>query len=600
MSQVTHNQRLRPFKPVEFGRYTLLTPLAVGGMGEVFLARLDGAYGFDKLCVIKKILPQYAQEASFLARFINEAKILVKLTHGNIAQVLDMDVHESAPYIALEFVDGKDVRRLLSRLRDKGTSLPLELALFITIQLLDALAYAHRKRGDDDSQLNLVHRDVSPQNVLVSYAGEVKVIDFGLAKSTLSSSKTNPSIILGKLMYMSPEQARHQPVDKRTDLYAVGLCLYELVAGNNPLAGIPDGELMAAIAKPSIARLDALLPQCPSAVADIVVQALSVSVEGRFQTAEEFRGKLQLALAEIAPETSSETLARFMGETFSMEYQAERRMLAHARETARLEPAPSEAAGPETSKMKLPEPPSSPKRLFSVARPLVRNTLLPVQANETPSGTKIPNGSKNSPLTTLPGEGNNTVRASKSKKPRATPPSTSQSIPTSEQSRLLPPASPSSTSSLAVWLVIPLLALVAVGSYVAYDIYSDQITTMQLEQERREGAAAAENEAKRTREVKVPGTTIPDDELADLGTDVKELKPKALPKAPSNLAEGEKALRALKGDVEKLVDGGARAQFKILLVKFDSQVSDRKEDAAWIASVRKVHAEVRAKLSAQQ
>ena len=222
---------LRPFQPQEFGRYTLLAPLASGGMGEVYLARLKGVEGFEKLCVIKKILPQLAQERDFVDRFVNEAKILVKLHHGSVAQVLDMGQIEGDYFIALEFVDGKDLRKVAARCKERGHTLPLGLTLYTMVRVLDSLAYAHRKKGDDDKELNLVHRDVSPQNVLVSYEGEVKVIDFGLAKSSLSLGKTNPSMILGKFFYMSPEQAKHQPVDRRSDLYATGIVLYRADRG---------------------------------------------------------------------------------------------------------------------------------------------------------------------------------------------------------------------------------------------------------------------------------------------------------------------------------------------------------------------------------
>ncbi len=254
MSTPSTQSRLRPFRPTPFGRYTLLMPLATGGMGEIFLARLDGAEGFEKLCVIKKILPHLAEDQEFVARFVNEAKTLGKLSHGSIAQVLDMGQSDEEPYIALEYVDGKDLRRVAARMRERAMPLPLTFILFVTSRVLDALAYAHRKRDDEEKELDLVHRDVSPQNVLISYEGEVKVIDFGLAKSTLYAAKTNPSIMLGKFLYMSPEQARHAKVDRRSDLYAVGLCLYELVAGKNPFDGVPPGELMGEVANPSIPR----------------------------------------------------------------------------------------------------------------------------------------------------------------------------------------------------------------------------------------------------------------------------------------------------------------------------------------------------------
>ncbi|MEW6433513.1 MAG: protein kinase, partial [Myxococcota bacterium] len=356
MTSGTASQRLRPFKPQRFGRYTLLMPISTGGMGEVFLGRLEGAHGFDKLCVIKKILPHLAEDPEFVERFVDEARILVKLSHGNIAQVLDMGVHEGAPYIALEFVDGKDLRRVLSRMRDRKLPIPMSFILTVMTRVLDALAYAHRKRGEDDRELNLVHRDVSPQNVLISYEGEVKIIDFGLAKSTLSSSKTNPSIILGKFMYMSPEQARHQKVDRRSDLYSVGLCLYELVTGKNPFEAVPPGELMAKVASPSIRPLFEVEPLTPMALSEAVSKALQPDPANRFQTAEEFRGKLQAILLDIDPAAGPETASRFMREAFGVEYHAERRMLNALREQAR-QMDEAEAADETVESAEATEPP---------------------------------------------------------------------------------------------------------------------------------------------------------------------------------------------------------------------------------------------------
>lgn len=346
MSTGTASQRLRPFRPQQFGRYILLMPLSTGGMGEIFLAQLQGSHGFDKLCVIKKILPHLAQDQDFVSRFIDEARILVKLSHGSIAQVLDMGVNDGAPYIALEFVDGKDLRRVVSRMQERNLPLPLSFVLSVMIRVLDALAYAHRKRGDDDGDLNLVHRDMSPQNVLISYEGEVKIIDFGLAKSAMSLSKTNPSIVLGKFMYMSPEQARHKPVDRRSDLYAVGLCLWELVVGKNPFEDVPSGELMGKVANPTIPPLNTVEPLCPAALSDAVTKVLAVDPAQRFQTAEELRGTLQAILQNIDPLAGAESTSRFMRDAFATEYSAERRMLSTVKEQARALQPDDEAAEP--------------------------------------------------------------------------------------------------------------------------------------------------------------------------------------------------------------------------------------------------------------
>ncbi|WP_375754741.1 protein kinase [Corallococcus exercitus] len=335
MNSSTQPARLRPFRPQPFGRYTLLSHLATGGMGEIYLARLEGAQGFEKLCVIKKILPQFAEDQDFVDRFVGEARTLVRLGHGSIAQVLDMGVHEGEAYMALEYVDGKDLRKVAARVRDRQTPLPLTFVLYVMGRVLDALAYAHRKRDEDEKELKLVHRDISPQNILISYEGEVKVIDFGLAKSRLSAAKTNPSIILGKFLYMSPEQARHQPVDRRSDLYAVGLCLYELISGKNPFDALPPGELMSAVANPKVAPLSEVEPLTPPAVSQLVAKALAVEPAQRFQTAEDFRVRLQACLMEIDTSAGPESVSRFMRDLFSSDYQSERRLLASLREVSR-------------------------------------------------------------------------------------------------------------------------------------------------------------------------------------------------------------------------------------------------------------------------
>jgi eukaryotic-like serine/threonine-protein kinase len=358
--------RLRPFRPQAFGRYTLLSHLATGGMGEIYLARLEGVQGFEKLCVIKKILPQLAEDKEFVDRFVGEARTLVKLSHGSIAQVLDMGLHEGEAYMALEYVDGKDLRKVAGRVRDRHTPLPLTFVLFVMGRVLDALAYAHRKRDDDEKDINLVHRDISPQNILISYEGEVKVIDFGLAKSRLSAAKTNPSIILGKFLYMSPEQARHQPVDRRSDLYAVGLCLYELISGKNPFDAVHSGDLMSAVANPRIPPLNDVEPLTPPAVAHLVMKALAVDPLQRFQTAEEFRAKLMGVLMDIDRNAGPETVSRFMRELFTSEYASERKLLAQLKEVQRGGEPPVPRMGTELDTdpaARLPPPSLPPKTI---------------------------------------------------------------------------------------------------------------------------------------------------------------------------------------------------------------------------------------------
>ncbi|RJS22388.1 serine/threonine protein kinase [Corallococcus sp. H22C18031201] len=370
MNSSSQPARLRPFRPQPFGRYTLLSHLATGGMGEIYLARLEGAQGFEKLCVIKKILPQLAADPEFVERFVGEARTLVKLSHGSIAQVLDMGLHEAEAYMALEYVDGKDLRKVAGRVRDRQSPLPLTFILYVMGRVLDALAYAHRKRDDDEKELKLVHRDISPQNILISYEGEVKVIDFGLAKSRLSAAKTNPSIILGKFLYMSPEQARHQPVDRRSDLYAVGLCLYELISGKNPFDAVPPGELMSAVANPKVAGLNEVEPLTPSSVVQLVAKALAVDPSQRFQTAEEFRGRLQTCLMEIDASAGPESVSRFMRDLFAADFVSERRLLASLKDVPRMMGVEARGAEGAPSRPTTPMLPPKTIRLDGPVEPL--------------------------------------------------------------------------------------------------------------------------------------------------------------------------------------------------------------------------------------
>ncbi|MBI5543002.1 MAG: protein kinase [Deltaproteobacteria bacterium] len=338
------NRGLRPFSPTRFGRYTLLAPLATGGMAQVYLARVAGVEGFEKLVVIKKILPHLAADEDFVERFLDEGKIVVMLHHGSIAQVIDMGKEGEEYYLAMEFVDGKDLRKVAARCRDQNALLPTGLALHIFVRLLDALAYAHRKKDDKDRELSVVHRDISPQNILVSYEGEVKIIDFGLAKSALSLRRTSPSMILGKFFYMSPEQARHQPADRRSDLYATGICLWELLVGRNPFDDTPPGEILRVIANPQITPLRDLCPDLPESLNAVVMKALAPDPAQRFQTAEEMRGRLMTCMLEADPSAGPEALASFMRERFEREYDNERKTIALLSKL----PTPSETKAPQS------------------------------------------------------------------------------------------------------------------------------------------------------------------------------------------------------------------------------------------------------------
>jgi serine/threonine protein kinase len=326
------------FKPAPFGRYILLAPIAEGGMGQIFLAKTRGAEGFEKLCVIKKILPAFAKDPEFVGRFVDEAKILVKLTHGSIAQVFDMGMVDDDYYIALEFVDGKDLRHVVVRQRDVAQRFPPALAGYILTRVLDALAYAHRKKNEQEEPLVLVHRDISPQNILLSYEGEVKVIDFGLAKVAKGARRTSPSVVMGKFYYMAPEQATHIDVDRRVDLYAAGMVLYELLAGSHPLEGTPAHQVFERLSKPNLPPLGEHAPHVPPALCEVVDKALRFSPDERYASAEEFRGKLQAVQLQLDPGCGPEALSKYLHEAFTAEYARERAIIAGL-SSARIQPA---------------------------------------------------------------------------------------------------------------------------------------------------------------------------------------------------------------------------------------------------------------------
>src|SRR5499425_2711178 len=221
--------------PRKFGKYHLLAPLAQGGMGALYLATAGDSF-LEKLCVIKTVLPHLA-DAEYVARFRDEAKVVVKLSHGNLVPVFDAGQVGGEMFLAMDFIEGKDLRAVWNRCAQKGTAFPIPVAVHLIKELARGLAYAHSFEG-----LSLVHRDVSPPNVLLSYSGEVKLTDFGLASSTLKLEKTAPGIIYGKVSYMSPEQSRGEPLDGRTDLYASGIILWELLTGRQLFpSGKPPG-----------------------------------------------------------------------------------------------------------------------------------------------------------------------------------------------------------------------------------------------------------------------------------------------------------------------------------------------------------------------
>jgi serine/threonine-protein kinase len=320
--------RVDPSLPQVFGRYLLVQRLSRGGMGEIFLAK-HGLAGFEKLAVIKKVLPHLAADAQFISRFVDEAQVAIKLQHVNVAQVFEVGRVADEYFLALEYVEGRDLRRTIGILNHKKQRLPVDLALFIGRELANGLAYAHRRTTSDGAAMNLVHCDISPPNVLVSFEGETKVIDFGIAKSAMRGTATDPKMGFGKFGYMAPEQLiRGGVVDHRTDIYAAGVVLFELLTGQRLYEAGPEPDYRALAKK--VAKGEHTLPsEVDRSLApydDLVATALRPRSEDRYQTAAEFRDAIQQALVAVNPTISTDQLGSYMRDLFADEMTAQREL----------------------------------------------------------------------------------------------------------------------------------------------------------------------------------------------------------------------------------------------------------------------------------
>lgn len=281
---------------VRFGRYHVVGLLGKGGMGEVFRAKTYGASGFEKEFAIKRILKgSWADATGGLERFEEEARLTSILTHPNIVQVYEFFRVKDTYLMVMELVEGRSLADVLAALRERGDQVPLPLAVRIASEMLAGLAYAHGKRDSSGASLGIVHRDVSPQNVMLSLEGEVKLIDFGLAKRA-PNGVTLPGTIKGKLAYLSPEQARGGPIDHRSDLFSTALVLYEMITGIRPFEAESDLATLERARACAIPRAAALAPDVPEAIDETLAKALAKRPEDRFQSAIALRDALDTAL----------------------------------------------------------------------------------------------------------------------------------------------------------------------------------------------------------------------------------------------------------------------------------------------------------------
>ena len=311
--------------PVEtFGRYELLRKLATGGMGQVFLARQKGPVGFQKLLVVKRLLPHLSEDTDFIKMFLDEARIAGILNHPNIAQIYDLGDVDGVLFIAMEYVQGEAISQVNARANSRKGGLPLGLKCRIIADAAAGLDHAHQARSPSGRKLGLIHRDVSPQNVLVGFNGNVKLIDFGVAKAAGKLSQTIVGTIKGKHAYMSPEQARGEELDARSDVYGLGIVFYELITSQRLFKRDSDMATLKAVVGAKVPPPSEVVPGVPKSLDAVVMKALARKRDERFQSA----GELQLAiedflLAARLPGTQAH-LTAFMKDLYSSELEEDR------------------------------------------------------------------------------------------------------------------------------------------------------------------------------------------------------------------------------------------------------------------------------------
>ncbi|WP_223634878.1 serine/threonine-protein kinase [Corallococcus sp. EGB] len=310
--------------PQAFGKYQLLKKLATGGMAEVWLARQSGIEGFQKELVVKRILPHLAEDREFVEMFKNEALIAARFNHPNIAQVYEFGEANGTYYIAMEFIHGEDLGRVMRKASGMNQWIARPLAIRIVASACEGLYYAHSRTDDRGQPLNVVHRDISPQNILISFDGSVKLVDFGIAKAADQASMTKSGAIKGKFAYMAPEQAAGKHLDRRADIFAIGLVLYEMLTGHRPLK--KESELATLQA-----AMECAIPS-PSEVADVprdmdhvVMRALAKNADDRYDNAREFQTALEELLVNERWLVTSGQISELMKTLFAERLDEERK-----------------------------------------------------------------------------------------------------------------------------------------------------------------------------------------------------------------------------------------------------------------------------------
>ena len=309
-------------------------------MAEIYLARASGIQGFEKYVVLKRILPQFAANHELIRMFLQEAKLAAILDHANIAQVHDIGEQDGVFFFTMEYLHGEDARRIMKEIGARGEMIPLEHAVHIVIDAAAGVHFAHEKKGPDDAPLGIVHRDLSPSNIVVTFAGGVKVVDFGVAKIAADAELSGRYSLKGKLAYMSPEQVAQGTVDRRSDVFALGIVLYELTTGKRLFKAGNEVETMRLVLDAKVAKPSEVIPAYPPELERIVMRALERSAERRYQTARDLQFDLEAFARDQKLQISSAALAEWMEAAFGPKREIWHLLPGDA--TAQTPPNPSE------------------------------------------------------------------------------------------------------------------------------------------------------------------------------------------------------------------------------------------------------------------
>lgn len=324
------------FQPKKFGKYVLSKQLATGGMAEVYRARAFGEESFEKLCAIKMLHSHLSNTPSFVRMFTNEAKLAVTLNHVNVVPVFDFGNEDDFYYIAMEYVSGCDLAQLIKVCAERDIKIPLGLSIWILIEICNGLDYAHRKHDDLGNFLQLIHRDITPQNILLSHEGEVKIADFGIAKvQALGHDETTAGTLKGKFGYMSPEQVRGDSMDHRSDLFSLGVVSWELLTGEKLFDASNDYLILEQIREANYKPLGETKPGLPIELDDILSKALSRYPKDRYASIAEFRLALLRFLSSTQLFPSRAHLAAFIRKVFKEELALTKKRISEETETAR-------------------------------------------------------------------------------------------------------------------------------------------------------------------------------------------------------------------------------------------------------------------------